>query len=246
MHPEPPATGLHIERAGVERAAGRKPMEKTQDVLAAVRARNLDGLKRLLEADPSLVDARGEDGVQAVLAALYVDARECAELLIARGAALDVFSAAGVGDVATLARRLDEDPRSLNAFASDGWTPLHLAAFFGRPEAARLLLDRGADLHAISKNPTANTPLHAAAVRGHLALVELLAARGAELSRPGGGGWTPLHLAAGSGHEAVVSFLIGRGADLEAREAGGRTPLGVAAGTHHDRIVKLIRAAGGA
>src|SRR6185369_364649 len=50
----------------------------------------------------------------------------------------------------------------INAVAYDGWTPLHLAAFFGHAENVCLLLDAGADVHAVSHNGLKNTPLHAA------------------------------------------------------------------------------------
>ena len=50
----------------------------------------------------------------------------------------------------------------------DGFTPLHLAAFFGRLEAAALLVDRGADLEAPSRNPRFPSvrPLHSAIAGG--------------------------------------------------------------------------------
>ena len=44
--------------------------------------------------------------------------------------------------------------------------PLHAAAAAGRPDAISLLLDRGADLHAITN--TTDTALHIAAREGHV------------------------------------------------------------------------------
>ena len=218
-------------------------MLKSPDLIAAVRARDEKAVRSLLDDEPALVDARAPQGESAVRAAVYVGAEEIARLLVARGATLDAFDAAAAGEVPALQRALAADRAAISRVSEDGWTPLHLAAFFGRDEAVRLLLERGADVHAVSKNPTANTPLHAAAVRGHVAVVGLLLERGADPNRAAGGGFTPLHLTAGAGHEAVASLLLERGADLTVREAQGRTAEQVAQDTHHGKLVTILKRA---
>ena len=216
-------------------------MLKSTDLLAAVRARDLKAVRHLLDEEPALVDARAPQGESAVRAAVYCGAEEIAKLLIARGAALDACDAAAAGELPALEHALAADQGTVSRWSEDGWSPLHLAAFFGRDEAARLLLERGADPHAVSKNPTANTPLHAAAVRGHVAVVGLLLERGADPNHAAGGGFTPLHLAAGAGHEEVAGLLLNRGADPGARDAKGRTALEVAEETHHGKVAALLR-----
>ena len=47
-----------------------------------------------------------------------------------------MFAAAATGRTDDLRRAL-KDTVAAGAYAYDGWTPLHLAAFFGRLEAAR-------------------------------------------------------------------------------------------------------------
>jgi hypothetical protein len=51
-------------------------------------------------------------------------------------------------------------------------TPLHLAAYYGRYESAKVLLDYGSDTNA--KNINRMTPLHLAVMRNHEKIVELL------------------------------------------------------------------------
>src|SRR6267378_7356960 len=131
-------------------------MGKAPDLIAAVRAKDVRAVERLLAEDPALASARSEAGESAVIAAIYGGATEIADLLIQRGADLDVFAAAAAGSLEALERQLASNPKSAGAFAGDGWTPLHLAAFFGHTGAVRLLLERGADPHAMSRNPTAN------------------------------------------------------------------------------------------
>ena len=182
-------------------------MLKSPDLIAAVRARDEKAVRSLLDDEPALVDARAPQGESAVRAAVYVGAEEIAKLLVARGAALDAFDAAAAGEVPALQRALAADRAAISRVSEDGWTPLHLAAFFGRDEAVRLLLERGADVHAVSKNPTANTPLHAAAVRGHVAVVGLLLERGADLTVREAQGRTAEQVAQDTHHGKLVTIL---------------------------------------
>ena len=216
-------------------------MDKAPDMIAAVRAKDLRAVQRLIAEQPALASARSESGESAVLLATYLGADEIAALLIQGGANLDVFDAAAAGSLEVLERRLAENPKATGAFAGDGWTPLHLAAFFGHTRAVRLLVERGADPHAVSRNPTANTPLHAAAVRGHHDAAAVLIAKGADVNRPAGGGWTPLHLAAGSGHAELATLLIAAGATRDSHEARGKTPLEIAEETSHPKVAAIIR-----
>ncbi len=218
-------------------------MEKAPDMIAAVRAQDVRAVKRLLAEDATLASARSEQGESAVLLAIQGGAGEIAELLIERGAALDVFSAAAAGHLAALERACAADRAAVGATSTRGWTALHLAAFFGRADAARLLIERGAALEAPSRNPSAHRPLHVAAARGHRAVAELLLERGADVNALAGGGWAPLHLAAGAGHEELAALLIERGANLAAREDQGRTPLEIAEEAGHRKLVAIIRRA---
>src|ERR671932_2625336 len=99
-----------------------------------------------------------------LLEALYRgDERRVSELLAA-DPELNVFEAAAVGRTERLRELLDEDPGQANAYGDDGFQPLGLACFFGHLDAARLLLDRGADSNTLSRNEHIKTnALHAAA-----------------------------------------------------------------------------------
>jgi ankyrin repeat protein len=65
------------------------------------------------------------------------------------------------------------------AWSGDGFTALHLAAFFGEAGAARVLLSSGADVHALSRNPLAVPPLQSAVAAGERELAQLLLEAGA-------------------------------------------------------------------
>src|SRR5262245_22571465 len=83
--------------------------------------------------------------------------------LVAADPTLAIFAAAIQGDVARLEDLLVGNRSLVSAVSADGWTPLHLGAHFGRTEAVRLLLNKGARVDARSANALNNCPLHAAA-----------------------------------------------------------------------------------
>src|SRR5205085_5329151 len=134
-------------------------------------------------------------GQSAILTAVYNDRKEIANLLVARGATLTLFESCAAGEFDRVERLLASGA-DVNAFSEDGWTPLHLAAFFGHARVAELLLAHGADTAARSTNPNANTPLHAALAANQKMVAGLLIGHGADVNAADGGGWRPLHLAA--------------------------------------------------
>src|SRR5579862_6802549 len=99
--------------------------------------------------------------------------------LVAADPSLAIFAASIQGDTAQIEQLLAGNRSLVSAVSSDGWTPLHLAAFFGKIDAARLLLNKGAEVNARSANPMRNMPLHAAAAGRHAAIAQLLLERGA-------------------------------------------------------------------
>ena len=129
------------------------------------------------------------------MAALYRGHHAVVETLIGLGAPVDIFAAAATGRLDDLEKALLE-PGAVNACAYDGWTPLHLSSFFGHVEGARLLLDSGADVHAISRNSLKNTPLHAATAGRHPDVALLLLDRGADPLVTDAGGYSAEKIAA--------------------------------------------------
>lgn len=202
--------------------------DQAETLFERIRADDRDAVARLLDQDLAWLAARSASGDPPLIAALYAGAWRVVDLLLSRGAVHDVFTASAMGNVVVLPALLDEDPARMHARAHDGWTALHLAAFFGHAAAARLLIDRGADVHAYSTNATRNQPLHAAAVRGQADAVAALLAAGADANARAEGGYTPLQLAAAGGHGAAVDALLAAGADPTRTNDQGLTALALA------------------
>jgi uncharacterized protein len=153
--------------------------------------------------------------VSDVLVAIYRGDREEAERL-ATGRQLDVFEAAALGKVDRLREVLDEDPALANAWAEDGFQPLGLASFFGHVDAARLLVERGAEVNSPSRNAMKVMPLHSAAaaqdpaVRYEIAL--LLVEAGADVNARQQDEYTPLMAADQHGDTRLRKLLVEYGA----------------------------------
>jgi ankyrin repeat protein len=157
--------------------------------------------------------------------ALYQGKTEEARTIAAARADLDVFEAAAIGDVDRLGALLDDDPPLAKQWSEDGFTPLHFAAFFGHPAAAKLLIKRGAELEARSTNREFAfdaTPLHSASAAGRRDVCEVLLDAGADVNAVQHGGYTALLDAAANGNAELVDFLLERGADRTARLDDGR------------------------
>jgi len=99
-----------------------------------------------------------------LLEALHRGDDETVAQLLAKQPQLNVFEAAALGKSDRLRAILAEEPASANAYADDGFQPLPLACFYGHVEAARILLEHGADPNTLSRNEHIQTnALHAAA-----------------------------------------------------------------------------------
>ena len=200
-------------------------------------------------ADPSLLSWRDAQGVSAILWSIYSGQPLVRDYLLAEksriGQLLDIFEASAVGDALTLRQILNETPQAAHELSGDGWTPLHLAAAFGTPEAVRLLLQNGAQVDAVSQNPQANQPLHATLALGrNPETIELLLKAGANPNARQTGGFTPIFSAAAANRRDLVELLIANGADPAISNDFGQTAAGFARERHHPDLADWLESLG--
>lgn len=141
-----------------------------------------DVVHKLLDKDPSLVNAFSDDGFPALGLAIFFRQPQIARELIERGA-----------DVNAAARN------------SQRVAPIHGAASVGNREMVALLLEKGADPNA--KQERDFVALHTAALHGDIEMAKNLIAHGADPALQSDDGKSPLDLAREKGHAAFVEWL---------------------------------------
>ena len=163
------------------------------DIYEAASIGRTDLVARVLNDDPKLLDSHSPEGFTALALAAHFGHLETLKYLISRG-----------GNVSAV---------SVHAMQV---TPLHAALFGRRVEAARVLIEAGADVtpkRGGTGGPRAGwTALHYCAGLGFAELIELLMERGADVNAVDDEGKTPLEVAIDSDQKEIASLLISRGA----------------------------------
>ncbi len=212
----------------------------SQQFFEAIRAGDRGKVDALLSADATLLAAKDEKGLSAYTAAKYSGRNDIATLLLEKGVELDIFAACMAGAKDRVLELIGQDPDLISAYSQDGWTPLHLAGFFGQPGVVEILLAQGADVAARSRNPMQNAPLHAATAGRNKDAVRALLEHGAVVNARQEGGWTALHAAAQNGDVEMVRLLIAAGADVKARADNQQNAMDLALGKGHQAVVDVL------
>ncbi len=215
-------------------------MTASQELYEAIKTGDRVKVEALLDAAPELVNGGGASGMPPLMLALYARRTELADFLVSRGAEVNIWTAAALGDLAVVERELSANPALIASYSSDGWTPLHLAAFFGHKELAEFLVDRGADVQARSANTMCNFPLHAAVAGRHTEVAAILLSHGAEVDGRQVSGYTALHSAAANGDESTILLLLAHEATRGLQNEEGKTPLDMARERNQTRAMELL------
>jgi uncharacterized protein len=179
-----------------------------QRVFELIDAGDAAALRELLARDPSSAAAHDEEGLSVVMRAAYRGS-EVFEAVLAAGPQLGPFARIVAGE--------DDGLPAPDAWTPDGFTGLHLAAFVGNVDAARALLDAGADPNTLSRASFARvTPLGTAAFRGSVEVARVLLEHGADPSISGSAEATPLRVVEANGNSDLVALLRAHGADTAA------------------------------
>lgn len=167
---------------------------------------DLDTCQVLLDAGTP-VDCLGDDDFTPLLLAVNFGGAEAAALLLQYGA-------------------------DINHSATDGSTPVILAAYNGHPNVLDVLLDPDLEVEAEidAEYSDYGSSLCLAAQEGHLDCVRKLLVNKAEVNFQDAGGSTPLYLACHASHEDVAALLCEhQELEIERSNDRGVTPLYVAA-----------------
>ena len=218
-------------------------MADEDELLTAVQANDAGKARAVLNRNPLVVKMRTPNGTL-VLTAVYHGAKDALQVLLERTPedALNLYEAAATGNARRLKTILGQSRARINEPNQEGFTPLGLAAFFGRVEAVRVLLEHRADVNQKPPSRFANTALDAAVAGNHLEVVRVLVDAGADVNVRSAGEATPLHKAAQHGNLDVLRLLLDHGAEARAKREGGNTPLDDAREKGHEVVVEFLRA----
>jgi ankyrin repeat protein len=213
-----------------------------QEFPGAVRGGDIGALRRFVREQPALANTRDPSGVSAVMLTMYHGHADAARLLAEVGAEIGPFEACVLGQADCLKAMLAADRDLIGRYSPDGFTLLHLAAFFGQPKVAEMLLAAGAEADAEARNKMRVRPLHSAAAADQTRIALVLIAPGADVNACQEGGFAPLHAAAQNGNLDLVHTLFDHGAEVSPLTDDGKTPVELARERGHMDAVLLLEA----
>ena len=214
-------------------------MVSEAEFISLVKQGELAKVAAALQENPALASATA-DGASAVLWGVYYGHGDVARVAANEKGDIDVFEAAALGDQHVMSGLLKADPKQVQAFSGDGFTPLGLAAFFGHQEMVKILLQTGADPNVASKNPLGVLPLHSAMANGSKEIARILIDAGTDVNTANAEGWTPLHYAAHSGDMESARYLLSKGAKAGVAKSDGQTAASLAAAEGHSDLANLL------
>jgi ankyrin repeat protein len=212
-------------------------------IAAAENDKDTVNLLLTVKANPNIKDNNGRTPMEH--AALHDNSDLVRQLVKVQSEPLGFFSAVILGKLDRVKELLKATPelvKQRNSVGS-GWTPLHVAAWEGHEEIARVLLDAGANVNG-AKGETSPLDWTVSRKQPNLKLAKLMIDRGADVNRHDGlEKETPLHYAAKYGNVELAKMLLNAKADPRAKDWRGKTALDLAKESNHQEIVKILESA---
>jgi uncharacterized protein len=198
------------------RGPGRGPRQPLRQVLEFVQAGHgdLGKVKVMLAAAPGLIHARWDwgdgDWESALEGAAHMGRADIVRHLLAHGARVDSFSAAMLGDAATIQALVNLEPALANAKGPHGLPLMFYIGYGGSVPMAETVVP-----HLADRAGECNRAIHTATLSNHENLVAWLIQNGAtDLNTKNFFGKTPLDAAMERKFDGVARLL---------RAHGGRT-----------------------
>ena len=200
-------------------------------LMAAIRSGSVDAVTALVEAGADVNAADPQLGHSVLMLAVRSDSAPIVKLLLTRGASLEARTrvgpkpavrppGAGGGSHGVGIVRSGVPPQGEQLPAPGGMTPLLFAARDGSFDAARVLIEAGADVNAA--DPNGITPLMMAITNGKIPVAQLLVDKGADVRAADWYGRTPLWAAVEIRNLDMRSGATDNGIDRDGGSAADR------------------------
>ncbi|MBI9075749.1 MAG: ankyrin repeat domain-containing protein [Desulfatibacillum sp.] len=194
------------------------------------------------------IDAGDESGNTPLLLACFAGQEEAAQLLIERGASVNIqpqshglspLLVASAGGLQNTVNLLIVRGAQIQARGKRGQTALYLAVFSKNFQIIEKLLDAGADPNL--KDDLNQAPLYFAAHQGQVDMVKMLLEHGADVHNRGGELEHDALMAASiQGHYEIAKMLMEKDAKFHIPDKQGMTALMFASQLGHMDIVNLM------
>jgi uncharacterized protein len=201
----------------------------------------LDEIIALLTQQPQLATQTTSHQISPMLLACYYKKMDIANAIAEFMPELTIFDACAIGKFDDVTLLVFKNPRVVNEYSVDGFTPLGLACYFGHEEIARFLVMKGADVNLPSKNGFNVFPIHSAVAANNYDIAKLLLDAKAYPNVCQKSGVAPLHTAAQLGNIEMIILLLEHGAEVTLRMEGGKLPADLAAEKGFHEIAEILR-----
>lgn len=201
----------------------------------------LDEIVALLSQKPQLATQITSHQISPMLLACYYKKMDIANAIAEFMPELSIFDACAIGKFEEVTLLIFKDPRSINEYSADGFTPLGLACYFNHEEIARFLVLKDAEVNLPSKNGFNVFPIHSAVANNNFNITKILLDAGAYPNVCQKSGVAPLHSAAQLGNIEMIILLLEHGAEVTLRMEGGKLPADLAAEKGFLEIADILR-----
>ena len=218
-----------------EDAVHRRNSHHNTALRSAVSAGQLEAAQLLVShgADVHQVNHGGSSLMEA---AVYSGQPAMVRWLGSAALEIGIVELSAIGDLEGVVAFIESDPTCLNQRDRRGLGPLHHAARCGHVALIKILIERGADMHAANRH--GHVPLSIAVEECQIEATECLLANGADPNARGGHyRGTVLHRAVLHRCLPIVVALLNADADPNRQDANGKTPLHDAIGIGNQKIV---------
>ncbi|SDP59425.1 Ankyrin repeat-containing protein [Mucilaginibacter sp. OK268] len=201
---------------------------------------DLGKLEALLMQSPALATTITSHQVSPLMLSCYYKKPEVTDVLLRYVNQITLFEASAAGKLEVVSHFVETAPNTVDDHASDGFTPLGLACYFGHEAVARYLVTNGADVNRASNNGFQVYPIHSACAGNYTAIARMLVENGAQVNVKQQAGATPLHTAAQNGNIDLLVLLLEHGARTDVRMEGGKLPTDLAREKGFEEIAEIL------
>lgn len=184
---------------------------------------NYQDLELLLSQAPELVKQKTSHDISPLMLSCYYHKPYVTQVILKFITTITIHEACAVGLLKHLEMMVEHKKDIVNEISDHGFSPLGIAAHFGKEDIIRLLLAHHADPNIGSKNGYNTYPLHASLAINNDIITKMLIEGGANVNVVQYGGITPMHVAAQNGSVETIILLLEQGADIAARTDAGLT-----------------------